>query len=53
MDRRVVVLEATAEGRAVLAEARAAAVHTNEALLAPLPAADQARLIALLRRLLG
>jgi DNA-binding MarR family transcriptional regulator len=53
MDRRVVMLELTPEGCAVLDQARAAAARTNEALLAPLSAPERAQLLLLLRRLLG
>jgi DNA-binding MarR family transcriptional regulator len=53
MDRRVVVLELTPEGSTLLAAARTAAVRTNDALLAPLPANERAQLLLLLRRLLG
>jgi DNA-binding MarR family transcriptional regulator len=53
MDRRVVVLELTPEGGTLLAAARTAAVRTNDALLAPLPANERAQLLLLLRRLLG
>jgi MarR family transcriptional regulator, lower aerobic nicotinate degradation pathway regulator len=53
MDRRVVMLELTPEGCALLAEARTAAARTNDALLAPLTAAERAQLLLLLRSLLG
>jgi MarR family transcriptional regulator, lower aerobic nicotinate degradation pathway regulator len=51
LDRRTVVLTPTSAGRALLAEAVARARRTNEAVLAPLSAAEQATLMALLRRL--
>jgi len=51
MDRRTIVLSATAEGRAALVEARTQGLRANDALLDPLSPSEQRLLLALLRRL--
>lgn len=51
MDRRMRVLSITAEGEALLHQAQEAGTRANDALLAPLSAAERAALLALLQRL--
>lgn len=52
-DRRAYALHVTTEGRRLLARARTAVVSAEEQFLAPLPPAEQRRLKAALRTLLG
>lgn len=51
MDRRTVVLAITAEGEALVEQARAAGMRANQALVGGLSAAEQTQLLDLLRRI--
>lgn len=50
-DRRRLTVALTDEGRALFHDRRTDALHVSELTLAPLPARDRARLLALLARL--
>ena len=51
MDRRMVVLEATETGIAVIARVMSCARHSHEAALAPLTPDERARFMAMLRKM--